>query len=602
MRRIIAFIFQLALIIILCACGSIFDTGGAASPDESVINTENVNESEDTAAPTEVAKADDGGNGLTLASDSDKSVDAPETSKSVDVSETSTQAAQPLEPWGGADAASASGKKTSSNSKTDSGDKHGSNPLNALGSFLAQATATQDANAVEGATGAEYQTESQYTPVFPQIDCSTARIPITNAVYELFTGKYGYEGPAPICSKTHGAWLNLADRIADILFLVAPTDDELAYLASKNVDIEMKVYGYDGLVFIGNESNPVKNLSSKAIRDIYSGKITNWRDVGGENADIVVYIRNPESGSQRLFESLVWEGYDMPDFSRMGFRESETIDPRVTQRSAQTIVDNGMESITQNVLLNQYAIGFNIMSYIDEEFAGSSLKLFAVNGYMPATENFTSGKYPYLTTSYVAIRADEPAGSPARALYDWVGSQESYGIIERNSTLTVSFSDSLVVRAGEAMPRRGFSDEGVETETGGGYVNGDGYGFTGGNGGGNNGAGGFGDNGGNNGAGGGYGGFSYEKEDISDMILKLNRQYITRGDLLQYDAEDAAFLRNGIFALSGKIFKTKKYSDYFSGQYWYYGYETDDNAVQIRFNDYQKKNLAVIMEYEKEFK
>jgi len=108
-------------------------------------------------------------------------------------------------------------------------------------------------------------------PQLPQMDCSTARIPITNAIYDLFTGTYGYEGPEPMSSKTHGAWLNLANGNADILFLVAPTEDELNYFAEKNVDIEMKVYGYDGLVFIGNESNPIENLTSHQIRDIYSG-------------------------------------------------------------------------------------------------------------------------------------------------------------------------------------------------------------------------------------------------------------------------------------------------------------------------------------------
>ena len=101
----------------------------------------------------------------------------------------------------------------------------------------------------------------------PQIDNSTARIPITDAIYALFTGR-GYTGPAPICSKTHGAWLNLASGEADIIFLIAPAEDEIQACADAGVDIEMKIYGYDGLVFMGNASNPVESLTGAQIRAI----------------------------------------------------------------------------------------------------------------------------------------------------------------------------------------------------------------------------------------------------------------------------------------------------------------------------------------------
>lgn len=303
------------------------------------------------------------------------------------------------------------------------------------------------------------ETEDNSTPRLPLMDSSTARIPITNAIFDLFTGEYGYEGPEPISSRTHGAWLNLADGNADIIFLVAPTEDELSYFAERNVDIEMKVYGYDGLVFIGNESNPVNNLTPDQIRSIYNGSVNNWRSLGGENSDIMVYIRNAESGSQRLFEDLVWSGYDIPDFYTMGFIETE-IDPTVTQRRVTVTEYKDMEEITRRVLLNQYAIGFSIMSYIDHTFGDTTLKLFSVNGFAPTTENFESGAYPFLTTSYVAIRADEPADSPARNLFNWVGTDESYDLISGNSTLTVAFSNPLIIKAGEGFspPSAGNAD------------------------------------------------------------------------------------------------------------------------------------------------
>ena len=359
--------------------------------------------------------------------------------------------------------------------------------------------------------------------VLPQIDNSTARIPITDAIYAYFTER-GAQGPEPMCSKTHGAWLNLADGQADIIFLIAPTADEMQYFADAGVDIEMKVYGYDGLVFMGNASNPAQNLTSAEIRAIYRGDIRNWAGVMDSPAsgEIVAYIRNPESGSQRMFESLVWTGYEMPDFQSLGFEEGEVVG--ATPRKVEEVDD--MSEITLNVMENRYSIGYNIMSYVSNVFLGdeveatkvvttgsvnlrafdgleadvvatvpagteleyagytrfderdvawyrvyygddvlwvssrysrldqdnSALKLFDVDGYAPTTENFANGSYPFVTTSYVAIRADEPAGSPARQLFDWIGSDASRTIIAENSTLSVGFSDSVVIHARTGDP------------------------------------------------------------------------------------------------------------------------------------------------------
>jgi phosphate transport system substrate-binding protein len=369
---------------------------------------------------------------------------------------------------------------------------------------------------------------------FPQIDSSTARIPITKAIYNLFINKYGYTGPAPLTSQTHGAWLNLADKKVDIIFLVVPTKSEIDYFKEKSVDIEMKIFGYDGLVFIGNERNPVDSLTANQIRSIYKKEIINWYDVGGFIAPINAFIRNPESGSQRLFESLVWRGYNMPDFAKHFSDDVEVV--------------WGMGEVTHVVIEDVNAIAFNIMSYIKSEFRyyENEYKLFAVNGYLPITENFSSGKYPFLTTSYVVIRADEPEYSPARKLYNWIGSEESRLLITENSTLTVEFTESVLIKFDSRNPAKNTA--------------------------------------------------------MSNLISRLNKQIIQRNELFQFTLEEIGYLRNGIYALSGKIFITEKYIQYFNTQNWYEGVISSDDDVQMRFNDTQKKNLITIMSYEEELK
>ena len=377
-------------------------------------------------------------------------------------------------------------------------------------------------------------TESVQSNRLPQIDSSTARIPITNAIYNLFIEKYGYSGPKPLASQTHGAWLNLADKKVDIVFLVVPTKNELAYLMERGVDIEMKVFGYDGLVFMGNHVNPVENLTANQIRSIYNKEIINWQDVGGTNAPINAFIRNPESGSQRLFENLVWRGYDMPDF--------------IENFSHDVEISWDMGEVIHVIIDDKNAIGFNIMSYIENEFYyyRNKPKLFAVNGYLPTTENFTSGKYPFLTTSYVVIRADEPDDSPARRLYNWIGSEESRLVISENSTLALDFSESVCIRLGISNP--------------------------------------------------------IENVAMSNLISRLKKQIIQRNELFPFTLEEIEYLRNGIYALSGKIFRTEKYIQYFTAQNWYEGIISSDDDVQMRFNDTQRINLITILSYEEELR
>lgn len=259
---------------------------------------------------------------------------------------------------------------------------------------------------------------------FPVIDSSTARKPVTAALYNLFVKGYDHKGAEPVCSTTHGAWLNIADGKVDLALLAAPTEEEQAYLQSKGVEVEMKLYGGDGLVFIGNAANPVTNLTHEQILAIYRGEITNWSEVGGPDHPISVYYRDDQSGSQRLFESLVFKGEEIPDFASMDFY----------------IMDE-MSTLVNIVLYDPYAIGYSIMTYLDEVYAEEELQVFAVNGVTPSAETVKDQSYPYNTKGYLVIRSDEPEGSPARRLFDWFGCPLSDDLLTQCSVSPLSDED-----------------------------------------------------------------------------------------------------------------------------------------------------------------
>ncbi len=240
---------------------------------------------------------------------------------------------------------------------------------------------------------------------FPVMDSSTARKPLVQNIYRFFCLDTGYGGAEPLCSTTHGAWLNIADKKADIALLAAPTEEEQAYLKEQGVEVEMKLYGGDGLVFIGNNECGVTDLTLDEVRAIFRGEITNWSELGGADHAIRVLYRDDQSGSQRLFEKMVFKGEDVPDYEALGF---ERLDE--------------MSTLVSACLDDPYAIGYSIMTYLNDVYSNEALLAFSLNGYSATAENVRTGDYPLGTKGYVVIRSDEPENSPARRLYDWFGS------------------------------------------------------------------------------------------------------------------------------------------------------------------------------------
>lgn len=258
---------------------------------------------------------------------------------------------------------------------------------------------------------------------FPIIDSSTARQPITNSLYNLFVRGYDFEGAEPLCSKTHGAWTNLAEGKIDLALLAAPTDEEQEYLDKNGVAVEMKQYGSDGLVFMGNTANLTENLTLDDVRKIYKGEITNWKELGGPEEEIVVFYRNDQSGSQRLFEKLLFPDGDIPNYEALGFE-----------------IFDEMSSIVDEVANEGRAIGYSLLTYVDVVYEHEEVKLFSVEGVEPTIENIALGDYPLATAGYVVINADEPEDSPTRRLYDWFGCELSKEYI-RNCGVVPTFID-----------------------------------------------------------------------------------------------------------------------------------------------------------------
>lgn len=259
-------------------------------------------------------------------------------------------------------------------------------------------------------TSAQPETKTQTEPwmsaeEFPRIDGSTANLPLMAAVLSAVTGMEQSEAENTVsCTTTPTAWTQLASGYTDLLLVYEAAEDTQAALDEIGTELEITPIGLDALVFIVNAQNPVQSVTQDQLRQIYTGQITNWKDLGGEDLDIQAFQRDPTSGSQSLFRKLL-----MPDQEPM---EAPT-----------AFIPSDMGSLIEDLASynnDGSAIGYSVFYYASYMYAKPGLRFLAVDSVTPSDETIADQSYPLLNPFYVAIRADEPADSPARQVRDWL--------------------------------------------------------------------------------------------------------------------------------------------------------------------------------------
>ncbi len=165
----------------------------------------------------------------------------------------------------------------------------------------------------------------------------------------------------------------------------------------------LKVYKWaiDGVGIIVNPRNKVANLSKSQIKDIFAGKISNWKELGGVDKGINLYSRHEDSGTREVF----W---------------TEALDKGEVSLKANIVASNGaMKTAIAN---DPYGIGYISTGYIDE-----TVKAVMFEGTAPDVENILSGKYKIFRSLY-SVTKGEP--SPlVRALLNYLYSEEGKKII-----------------------------------------------------------------------------------------------------------------------------------------------------------------------------
>ena len=257
---------------------------------------------------------------------------------------------------------------------------------------------------------------------FPPLDGSTACIPLMAQMLADTTGMDLEEARSSITvSTTAYAWENfgLYDTTTRMLVVYEAPDYVKEELQEANVELEQKPIGVDALVFIVNEDNPVQALTRQQLRDIYAGKITNWKDIGGKDQAIVAFQRGEDSGSQTLFKKLLIQGGEL-------MTPPSELAPAAMGELVDSIADYNNSA---------NAIGFSVYYYIDQMYSKPGLRLLAVDGVTPSNDTLADGSYPLCNDFYAVIHPDAAADSPERRLYDWLDTDALKKVLERLTTL-----------------------------------------------------------------------------------------------------------------------------------------------------------------------
>ena len=171
------------------------------------------------------------------------------------------------------------------------------------------------------------------------------------------------------------------------------------------------IIAYDGIVVVTHPSNKVKDLTLEQVKQIFTGEVTNWSQLGGEDMEIVVVSREDGSGSRDAFQEIV------------GYSSGELI------RNA--IIASGNGNIKTTVATNKHAVGFISFEYIDD-----SISTLQIDGVEATAENVLQQKYS-LSRPFLFVHKEENLTDAGLQFIDYILSSDGQTIVSGAGAIPV---------------------------------------------------------------------------------------------------------------------------------------------------------------------
>lgn len=189
--------------------------------------------------------------------------------------------------------------------------------------------------------------------------------------------------------------------------------EELDEAITNGVNPVEHIIALDAIAVIVNRENPVSELTLQQIADIYSGKIVNWSEVGGEDRPIVRLSRETNSGTHVYFLETVL---------RLGEKENKTL------FSTDTLLLPSSEGIISEVRQNPNAIGYDGLGYVPEDVKMIAIAKQAGEPYvLPSIASVKDKSYPIARDLY--MYTDGEATGAVKEYLDWILSDEAQEIV-----------------------------------------------------------------------------------------------------------------------------------------------------------------------------
>lgn len=223
------------------------------------------------------------------------------------------------------------------------------------------------------------------------IDGSTTVGPIAKAFADYYKEKTGIGATISESGSGNGvkSLINGACDIANMSRFMK--DSEFKTCVEKGILPVAHVVAFDGLAVVVNPANKVGALTMAQLADIYTGKIRNWKELGGDDAEIVVISRDTNSGTYETFNELV-------------LRKNPVV------KGAEYVGSNGQAK-------TRVASTKNAIAYVGLGFADDSVKTLSVDGILPSSKTIVSGKYPIARPLFMFTNKYPKMGTP---VYDFV--------------------------------------------------------------------------------------------------------------------------------------------------------------------------------------
>ncbi len=236
------------------------------------------------------------------------------------------------------------------------------------------------------------------------VDGSTTVGPIVKAFAEYYMGKYpGVNITVSESGSGNGA-KSLVNAACDVAAMSRPMkDSEKQAAQAAGVTPVEHIVAMDGIALVVHPGNPLADLTIAQIRDLYAGRIRNWKDLGGPDKPVVAISRDTNSGTYETFEALVMN--------------KEKIGER-----AEYVGSNG--AIRQRVLSTPAAIGYVGLAFTE------GVKALTVNGIEAAADTVAGGTYPVARPLYLYTNGQPKPGTPLHDFISLSGTPEGKRIVE----------------------------------------------------------------------------------------------------------------------------------------------------------------------------